>query len=131
MKLMGVLMGLALMSGTTAMADGVAITSKCGADVMFVYDIPRDDRGTIVFARSYDLGKGEMIDNTAQMETSGAWICLPAGSGNVHRLRLGNGMEIDLPSQEAVTGLVRWIEDESFAEAGRVEKAYGIKTASN
>ena len=116
---------------TMAAAEGVTFTSNCGADVMFVYDVPRDDVGTIVFARSYDLEKGALVDETKLMEVSGAPICLPEGSGNVHRLRLGGSVEIDLPSQAAVTTFMRWLEDESFDEAMRVEEAYGINVANN
>lgn len=130
--LAGVLTLAASVSGMTmAMAEGTTMVSGCGTDVMFVYDAPRDDAGSIVFARSYDLDKGALIDETKLMEVSGAPICLPAGSGNVHRLRLGGGVEIDLSSQSEVTKVVRWLEDESYDEAVRVEKAYGIKTASN
>jgi hypothetical protein len=127
---------------TATMADSISVdmngkversTTKCGADVMFVYDLPRNNEGTIVFARSYDLETGKVhIDESKIMRTSGSEICLPAGTGNVHRLRLGTETEIDLPSQEAVETFVIWLEGESSDEAKRVMDAYGIKqTASN
>ncbi len=127
---------------TSTMADSISVdmngkversTTQCGADVMFVYDLPRNNDGTIVFARSYDLETGKMhIDESKIIRTSGSEICLPAGTGNVHRLRLGTETEIDLPSKEAVEAVVIWLEGESSAEAERVMDAYGIKqTASN
>jgi hypothetical protein len=113
---------------TTALAE--TMVSGCGTDVMFAYDLPRDDNDTIVFARSFDLAQGEMIDETKTMDVSEV-ICLPEGSGNVHRLRLGHGVSIDLKSDAAVTELVRWLEDEALAEIRRTEEAYGIETANN
>ncbi|MFM2423968.1 MAG: hypothetical protein RLZZ70_357 [Candidatus Parcubacteria bacterium] len=109
----------------------MTFTSACGGDVMFVYDLPRNDDGTIVFARTFDWIDGQQVDDNKLMQTSGSNICLPEGTGNVHRLRLGDGVEVDLPSRQAVTALVRFLEDESLAEIKRTEDAYGIKTASN
>ncbi len=110
-----------------AAPDPVIFVSGCGSDVMFTYDVPRNNYDTIVFARTFDIMTGQtQVDDTKAMKTSGAEICLPKGTGNVHRLRLGDGVEVDLPSQQAVTALVRFLEDEALAEAVRVMDAYDI-----
>lgn len=123
-----------------AQADSISVdptgkvvwsTSECGEDVMFTYEMPRNDYGSIEFARSYDIEKGEVFDDNKVLRTSGSNICLSAGTGNVHRLRLGNGADIDMASRDEVKTLIRAFEDESRAEAERVMDAYGIKTASN